>query len=160
MTTTTSYLLTRNPCVVPTRTRRSIIWRGFWKLEICPRPAVGSWSVPVMMRLAYPQIIPIVKAAVDIANAVGLPKPVSPLADAVVLVATSPKSTAHTMPSMRRLRMYRPGGPGPSRANCKINIMMARRASKKGRMRFVFLCSSTKARLSRSIPVTVATSVV
>ena len=38
-------MLTRNPCVVPTLTRRSIIWRGFWKLEICPRPAVGSWSV-------------------------------------------------------------------------------------------------------------------
>ena len=46
--------------------------------------------------LAYPQIIPIVKAACDIALAVGLPEAKIPLADAVVLVATSPKSnTAH-----------------------------------------------------------------
>ena len=45
---------------------------------------------------AYPQIIPIVKAAVDMANAVGLPEAAIPLADAVVLVAISPKSnTAH-----------------------------------------------------------------
>ena len=46
------------------------------------------------MGLAYPQIIPIVKAAVDIANAVGLPEAQLPLADAVVLVATSPKSNS------------------------------------------------------------------
>ena len=47
--------------------------------------------------LAYPQIIPIVKAAVDAANMLGLPEVQLPLADAVVLVATSPKSnTAHT----------------------------------------------------------------
>ena len=47
--------------------------------------------------LARPQIIPIVKAAVDAANMLGLPEAQLPLADAVVLVATSPKSnTAHT----------------------------------------------------------------
>ena len=47
--------------------------------------------------LAWPQIIPIVKAAVDTANMLGLPEAQLPLADAVVLVATSPKSnTAHT----------------------------------------------------------------
>ena len=47
--------------------------------------------------LAYPQIIPIVKAAVDAANMLGLPEAQLPLADAVILVATSPKSnTAHT----------------------------------------------------------------
>ena len=46
--------------------------------------------------LAYPQIIPIVKAAVDIAFQVGLPEARIPLGDAVVLVCTSPKSnTAH-----------------------------------------------------------------
>ena len=46
--------------------------------------------------LAYPQIIPIVKAAVDAANMLGLPEAQLPLADAVILVATSPKSnTAH-----------------------------------------------------------------
>ena len=42
--------------------------------------------------LAYPQIIPIVKAAVDAANMLGMPEARIPLADAVILVATSPKS--------------------------------------------------------------------
>ncbi|MBQ4312800.1 MAG: replication-associated recombination protein A [Clostridia bacterium] len=42
--------------------------------------------------LAYPNIIPIVKAAVDAANMVGLPEARIPLADAAILVATSPKS--------------------------------------------------------------------
>lgn len=44
--------------------------------------------------LAFPQIIPIVKAAVDTAREVGLPEARIPLADAVVLVATSPKSNS------------------------------------------------------------------
>ncbi|MBQ1517227.1 MAG: replication-associated recombination protein A [Clostridia bacterium] len=44
--------------------------------------------------LAYPQIIPIVKSCVDIANAVGLPEARIPLADAVVMVATAPKSNS------------------------------------------------------------------
>ncbi len=46
--------------------------------------------------LAWPQIIPIVKAAVDSALMVGLPEARIPLADAAVLVALAPKSnTAH-----------------------------------------------------------------
>ena len=44
--------------------------------------------------LAYPQIIPIVKAAVDTAREVGLPEAMLPLADAVILVATAPKSNS------------------------------------------------------------------
>ncbi len=57
------------------------------RLMVCAAEDVG---------LAYPQILPIVKSAVDIANAVGLPEAAIPLADAVVLVAISPKSnTAH-----------------------------------------------------------------
>ncbi len=57
------------------------------RLMVCACEDVG---------LAHPQIIPIVKAAVDIANAVGLPEAKIPLADAVILVATSPKSaTGH-----------------------------------------------------------------
>lgn len=44
--------------------------------------------------LAYPQIIPIVKSAVDIAMEVGLPEAQIPLADAVILVANSPKSNS------------------------------------------------------------------
>ena len=47
--------------------------------------------------LAWPQIIPIVKAAVDAAMMVGLPEASLPLSDAVVLVSTAPKSnSAHT----------------------------------------------------------------
>ena len=42
--------------------------------------------------LAWPQILPIVKSAVDIAMQVGLPEARIPLADAVVLVSTAPKS--------------------------------------------------------------------
>ena len=44
--------------------------------------------------LAWPQIIPIVKAAVDAANMLGMPEARLPLADAVVLVATAPKSNS------------------------------------------------------------------
>ncbi len=44
--------------------------------------------------LAYPQLIPIVKACVDIANAVGLPEARIPLADAVVMTANAPKSNS------------------------------------------------------------------
>ena len=46
--------------------------------------------------LAYPQIIPIVKACVDAANLLGLPEARIPLGDAAVLMATAPKSkSAH-----------------------------------------------------------------
>ena len=55
------------------------------RLMVCACEDVG---------LAYPMIIPIVKAAVDIAFQVGLPEARIPLADAVILVATSPKSNA------------------------------------------------------------------
>ncbi len=44
--------------------------------------------------LAYPMAIPIVKSCVDIANAVGLPEAKIPLADAVILLCTSPKSNS------------------------------------------------------------------
>ncbi len=44
--------------------------------------------------LAYPQIIPIVKACIDAALMVGMPEARIPLADAVILVATSPKSNS------------------------------------------------------------------
>ncbi len=57
------------------------------RLMVCACEDVG---------LAYPQIIPIVKAAVDAAMMVGMPEARLPLADAVILVATAPKSnTAH-----------------------------------------------------------------
>ena len=44
--------------------------------------------------LAYPQAIPIVKACVDSALQLGLPEAALPLADAVVLLATAPKSNS------------------------------------------------------------------
>ncbi|MGE4353081.1 MAG: replication-associated recombination protein A [Oscillospiraceae bacterium] len=44
--------------------------------------------------LAYPQAIPIVKACVDSAMQLGLPEARIPLADAVVLLATAPKSNS------------------------------------------------------------------
>jgi putative ATPase len=44
--------------------------------------------------LAYPMIIPIVKAAVDTALMVGMPEARIPLANAVVLVCNSPKSNS------------------------------------------------------------------
>ena len=44
--------------------------------------------------LAYPQIIPSVKACVDAANMLGLPEARIPLGDAAVLMATSPKSNS------------------------------------------------------------------
>lgn len=44
--------------------------------------------------LAYPQAIPIVKACVDSAMQLGLPEARIPLGDAVILLATSPKSNS------------------------------------------------------------------
>ena len=44
--------------------------------------------------MAYPQIIPIVKAAVDSAFQLGMPEARLPLANAAILIATSPKSNS------------------------------------------------------------------
>ena len=44
--------------------------------------------------LAYPQILPIVNACVDMALKLGMPEARLPLADAAVLMATSPKSNS------------------------------------------------------------------
>lgn len=55
------------------------------RLMVCACEDVG---------LAYPQLLPIVKACVDIALQVGLPEARIPLADAVVMVCSSPKSNS------------------------------------------------------------------
>ncbi len=55
------------------------------RLLVCANEDVG---------LAYPMIIPIVKAAVDTALQVGLPEARLPLANAVVLVCQAPKSVS------------------------------------------------------------------
>ena len=62
--------------------------------------------------LAWPQIIPIVKACVDAANMLGLPEARIPLGDAAVLMATCPKSnSAHIAldAAMMDIRMGRTG---------------------------------------------------
>lgn len=74
------------------------------RLMVCACEDVG---------LAYPQIIPIVKAAVDIANAVGLPEARIPLADAVILVATSPKSNSGEAAINAALADVQAGRTGP-----------------------------------------------
>lgn len=63
--------------------------------------------------LAYPQIIPIVKAAVDSALMLGLPEARIPLADAVILVATSPKSNSGEAAIDLALEDVRKGNIGP-----------------------------------------------
>ena len=55
------------------------------RLVVCACEDVG---------LAYPQIIPIVKACVDIAMQVGFPEARIPLADAVIMVCLAPKSNS------------------------------------------------------------------
>ncbi len=74
------------------------------RLVVCACEDVG---------LAYPQIIPIVKAAVDCALQVGLPEAQIPLADAVVLVATSPKSNSAYMGINRAMADLQQGKTGP-----------------------------------------------
>ena len=74
------------------------------RLLVCASEDVG---------LAYPQIIPIVKAAVDTALQVGLPEARIPLADAVILVATSPKSNSGAGAIDAALADVRAGKTGP-----------------------------------------------
>jgi putative ATPase len=74
------------------------------RLMVCACEDVG---------LAYPMIIPIVKAAVDAALQVGLPEGRIPLADAVVLVANSPKSNTAYAGLEKALEDIRNGKSGP-----------------------------------------------
>lgn len=62
--------------------------------------------------LAYPQIIPIVKACVDAANMLGMPEARIPLGDAAVLMATSPKSNSAHIAMDRALSDVRRGKGG------------------------------------------------
>ncbi len=74
------------------------------RLMVCACEDVG---------LAYPQIIPIVKSCVDIAQAVGLPEARIPLADAVVMVCNAPKSNSAYMAIDSALSDIRRGKAGP-----------------------------------------------
>ena len=74
------------------------------RLMVCAAEDVG---------LAYPQIIPIVKAAVDAALMLGLPEARIPLANAVILVATAPKSNSAYLAIDAALADLRRGKSGP-----------------------------------------------
>lgn len=74
------------------------------RLMVCACEDVG---------LAYPQIIPIVKAAVDAAQMLGLPEGRIPLADAVVLVSLAPKSNSAYMGINAALSDIQKGNIGP-----------------------------------------------
>lgn len=74
------------------------------RLMVCASEDVG---------LAYPQILPIVKAAVDAAQMLGLPEARIPLADAVVLVALAPKSNTAYMGINEAMADVQKGNIGP-----------------------------------------------
>ena len=74
------------------------------RLLVCANEDVG---------LAYPQLIPIVKAAVDTALQVGMPEARIPLANAVILVATAPKSNTAYAAIDSALSDIRNGKNGP-----------------------------------------------
>lgn len=74
------------------------------RLLVCANEDVG---------LAYPMIIPIVKAAVDTALMVGLPEARIPLANAVVLVCNSPKSNSAYLAYDAAAADIRSGNSGP-----------------------------------------------
>ena len=63
--------------------------------------------------LAYPQAIPIVKACVDSALQLGLPEAQLPLADAVILLATAPKSNSAHNAILAAREDLRRGRSGP-----------------------------------------------
>lgn len=63
--------------------------------------------------LAYPQAVPIVKACVDTALQLGLPEARLPLAEACILLATSPKSNSVVMSIDAALSDIRAGKTGP-----------------------------------------------
>ncbi len=74
------------------------------RLMVCACEDVG---------LAWPQIIPIVKAAVDAAMMVGLPEAGIPLGDAVVLVSTAPKSNSGAEAIGKAMADVQAGKTGP-----------------------------------------------
>ncbi len=74
------------------------------RLLVCASEDVG---------LAYPQILPIVNAAVDMALQLGMPEARIPLADAVVLVATAPKSNSVYCGINQAMRDVQAGKAGP-----------------------------------------------
>ncbi|MBP1577104.1 MAG: replication-associated recombination protein A, partial [Oscillospiraceae bacterium] len=80
------------------------------RLLVCAAEDVG---------LAWPQVIPIVKACVDSATQLGLPEARIPLANAVILVATAPKSNTAICAIDAAMEDVRMGKGGDIPANLK-----------------------------------------
>lgn len=93
------------------------------RLVVCACEDVG---------LAYPQIIPIVKSAVDIAMMVGLPEARIPLADAVILVATAPKSNSGEAAIDKAMADVQSGNYGPIPRQLQNKHFDGEDAEKKG----------------------------
>lgn len=74
------------------------------RLVVCAAEDVG---------LAYPQILPIVKSAVDIALQVGLPEAAIPLGDAVIMVCLAPKSNTGCEAIFAAIDDVKKGNTGP-----------------------------------------------
>lgn len=70
-------------------------------------------SVAEDIGLAYPQAIPIVKACVDSALQLGMPEARLPLADAVILLATAPKSNSGYLAIEAAIADVKAGRTGP-----------------------------------------------
>ncbi len=73
------------------------------RLMVCACEDVG---------LAYPQLLPIVKSCVDMAQALGLPEARIPLADAVIMVCSAPKSNSGYVGINRALQDVKSGRSG------------------------------------------------
>lgn len=84
------------------------------RLMVCASEDVG---------LAYPQLLPIVKSCVDMAQAVGLPEARIPLADAVVMVCNAPKSNSAYMGINRALADIRTGNSVLYPDNCRTGTV-------------------------------------
>lgn len=93
------------------------------RLMVCACEDVG---------LAYPQIIPIVKAAVDAATMVGLPEAQMPLSAAVVLVATAPKSNSAHDALAKAMRDIETGKTGSVPRNLQNKHYDGEEVKKKG----------------------------
>lgn len=74
------------------------------RLMVCASEDVG---------LAYPQLLPIVNACVEMAMKVGLPEARIPLADAVIMVCNAPKSISGITAIDRAISDVRAGKGGP-----------------------------------------------
>ena len=93
------------------------------RLMVCACEDVG---------LAWPQIIPIVKAAVDAALQVGLPEARIPLADAVILVCSAPKSNSAYLAVAAAIADLRRGKTGPVPRNLQNKHYDGADCEKKG----------------------------